>query len=228
MRRSIPGLQRIMLLSALMRKDLRNAPVPLYRLLGIFEPKITAKSLKPEYIEGKLIEHRDILESAGYINWTVVLWERRMGFLFAQSEKRKPVDLMYGKVHGEIAPVTGWPITVALHDPEGDIPMPRISTARCRCIRARGPVRGHVYLHEIAGELYYRPYVPASLTPERLMEDMGTGRFRSTMAALERALRVLEQSGWVVAVRSPVNLPAMVLTAEGYEVARRLQEESER
>ncbi|SFM99266.1 hypothetical protein [Thermodesulforhabdus norvegica] len=220
--KSIPRLQQIMLISALRRKDIRRTSTPLYRLLGVFESRITREVLKPGYIEGRLAQYQHLLESAGYAKWKVVLWEKKVGFLFAQDERKNLVELMYEKVKEEIAPLTGWLITVVIHDPDGDIPLKQISTSRCKCIRARGPIRGDVYLHEIAAELFYRPHVPANITPERMMEDMGTGRFRSTMATLERALRVLEESGWVVVVKTRWNLPAMALTAEGYRVARAL------
>lgn len=220
---NLPQLQQIMLLSALRGKNNRRISIPVYRVLGVMEPRISHNVLIANYIEEKLEPYADILEEHGYIQWTVVLSEGTVGFLFGQFERRKHAEMAGHKVRREIIQFTDWPLKIAHHNPNNDIIMNRISTNRCRFLRARAPIGVDVYLHEIAAELFYRTPIVGSVTMERIMEDMGVGRFRSTMGALERTMRKLEHGGWVIVVRCRYNRPGIILTLEGYELAKSLR-----
>ncbi len=217
----IPQLHKIILSSAYRRRSIFRKAIPVYRVTGKFERKISFTTLTPASIEEKLSNVSRLLEEMGYVKWIVLVYEESLHFLFGQCKSLREAELLRNKIANEITEYVEWPVLINLFDPDGDIQLSMYSTSRQKVIRARKPIGVDAYFHEIVAELFYHPQVPASPPVERLKEEMGTGRFQSAMVTLERAARKLEKNGWIITVRKRKNLPGIILTPEGHSIAKR-------
>ncbi len=218
----IPQLSKIILSSAYRRRSVYPRASPVYRVTGRIESKISLKSLQPSEVGRKLEPASYILEKLGYAEWTLLIFEEALHFLFGQCNSYKNAEFLKIHVGKRISDYVDWPLSITMQDPDGDISLSKYFTSRWKIVRARKPIGVDAYLHEIVAELFYHPAVPAGITVERLKEDMGVGRFQAAMAAMQRAVRKLEREGWVILMKKRRNLPGVILTPEGHAMAKRL------
>ncbi len=218
----IPQLFKIILSSAYRRRSVYPRASPVYRVTGRIESKISLKSLQPREIGNKLEPASHILEQLGYVEWTLLIFEEALHFLFGQCNSYKNAEFLKMHIGSHISDYVDWPLIISIQDPDGDISLSKYVTSKWKVLRSRKPIGVDAYLHEIVAELFYHPVVPAGITVERLKEDMGVGRFQAAMAAMQRAVRKLEKEGWVVVMKKRRNLPGVVLTPEGHAIAKRL------